>query len=257
MPKYLPALQTGAQEFLRNTNKAYDECSRGIAELDRIIVSVAANRADATRAYLIPILYAYWERFFRTSFAEYVRVLSNVAILFIDSHIPLTLVRLRREFSIFAKESNVGRIHELSDRYTCAELALLLEEFADWINGPVTFRDPESWVDTEGNVQFGVLEKNCRNIGLEVDRLKAAIQHNKSLFQGLKDLVDKRNSIAHGEVFEPVSQKEWEAVRSFVLDLLNVLQDELYQHLQDPGKVQGSVPLAVKPNSAIRPGQFC
>lgn len=257
MSNYLPALQAAAQEFLLNTNKSYDECSQGISELDRIIVSVAASRSDATRAYFIPILYAYWERFFRTTFSEYIRVLSNVAILFIDSHIPLTTIRVRREFGAFAKESKIGKLHELSDRYTLGELSQLLEEFAVWIDGPISFRDPERWVDTESNVRFEVLEKNCRNIGLAVDRLKASIRHSKSLFQALKDLVDKRNSIAHGQTFEPVNQEEWESTRSFVLDLMNVLQDQLYEHLKDPAKATGSIPLEPNPPCAIRPGQFC
>ncbi len=254
---YSPALQVAAQEFLRNTNSSYDECCSGIAELDKIIVSVAANRADATRGYLVPILYAYWERFFRTSFTEYIRVLSNVAILFADSHIPLTVKRLRWELSAFAKEARIAKINELADRYTFDELSALLKEFSNWIDGSTTYRDPEDWVDTESNVRFEVLEKNCDNIGLSVARLKAGIRHSKGLFQALKDLVDRRNSIAHGQRFEPVSQDDWESTREFVLHLINLLQYELYEHLKDPVKVTGSPPTTPKLTCPIRPGQFC
>jgi hypothetical protein len=110
---------------------------------------------------------------------------------------------------------------------------------------------------TESNVRFEVLQKNCENIGLSVTLIKNAIHHSKGLFQALKDLVDKRNSIAHGQKFEPVSQPEWDTARSFVLDLMNVLQDELHEHLKDATKVAGSPPVAVKPASLVRPGQFC
>jgi hypothetical protein len=256
MSAYSAAVASAANEFLDNTNKAYDECSYGIAELDRIIVSVSASRADAARAYLIPMLYAYWERFFRIAFSEYLRVLSNVTANLADCHVPIALIRVRRELSAFGKEAKAGRIHDLTDSYSFAELAKLFEEFSSWLKSTLSFRDPEKWVATGGNVQFAVLEKNCENIGLAVDQLKRSITRSKSLFQELKDLVDRRNAVAHGEKFEPVSSSKWEDSKSFVLEIMNAVQLELHQHLQDPAKALGSPPTLPKPISAIRPGQF-
>ncbi|MDQ6621987.1 MAG: MAE_28990/MAE_18760 family HEPN-like nuclease, partial [Verrucomicrobiota bacterium] len=167
MPNYTATLQAAAEELLQNTNEVYDECSDGIAELDRIIVSVAALRVEATRSYLIPILYAYWERFFRTAFTEYIRVLSDAAIGFGDCHVPIAVVRVRQELAAFARQAGAPQLHELSDCYSFEELSTLFEEFSSWLARPVQFRDPENWVSTDGNVQFRVLEKNCRIIGLD------------------------------------------------------------------------------------------
>jgi hypothetical protein len=256
MADYSAALATAAQEFLQNTNKAYDECSSGIAELDRIIVSVPASRTDTTRAYLIPMLYAYWERFFRISFSEYLRVLSSVTAKLSDCHVPIALLRVRRELSAFAKDAKAGRIHELSDSYSFCELSRLFEEFSVWLRGTLAFRDPEKWVTTGGNVQFTILEKNCQDVGLAIDSVKQSLRRSKSLFQELKDLVDQRNSIAHGETFEPVSSYKWEQSKSFVLEIMNAVQLELHQHLQDPAKALGIPPAAAKPVSGVRPGQF-
>ena len=71
-------------------------------------MSVSASLSDITRAYLIPMLYAYWERFFRISFSEYLRVLSNVSTNFSDCHVPIALMRVRRELSAFAKKLKPG-----------------------------------------------------------------------------------------------------------------------------------------------------
>jgi hypothetical protein len=255
MADYSAALAAAAQEFLQNTNKAYYECSKGIADLDRIIVSVTASLSNTTRAYLIPMLYAYWERFFRISFSEYLRVLSNVSTKFSDCHVPIALIRVRRELSALAKEAKASRFHELSDAYSFSELSRLFDEFSAWLKGTLAFRDPEKWVATGGNVQFATLVKNCENVGLAIDSLKQSLRRSKSLFQELKDLVDRRNAVAHGESFESVNAAKWEQSKSFVLEIMNAVQLELHSHLQDPAKALGT-PSVAKPLSLVRPGQF-
>jgi hypothetical protein len=96
----------------------------------------------------------------------------------------------------------------------------------------VEFSNADEWIVTESNVRYEVLAKNCERLGIDVEPLREMLAgSNVVLYPRLKDLVDMRNKIAHGEAIEPVSSEKWEELQSFVGLLMNAVQLVLYDAL--------------------------
>ena len=233
---FAAALGTAADAFLVNTDKAYTECDHGISEIERIIISQPSAHSDRTRTYMVPLLYAYWERFFRICFAEYIRGLETVRIPMKECRILLSQHRVRKELLGLAQTLGVGQMWDCSEKATADELRNIYRDFSNWLNGPLVFADPSAWVQTDSNVRLKVLEKNCKLFGIETKNIEAKMKGKLSLFQGLEELVDARNTIAHGAAFAPISSTQWLDLRTFVGELQNALQLELYECLRDENR---------------------
>ena len=65
--------------------------------LSRIAVACPASLTGHARTSLVPALYAYWERFFRTAFGEFFRCLTQECISVQNISIPLLRHRIRPE----------------------------------------------------------------------------------------------------------------------------------------------------------------
>ena len=222
-----------ADEFLEVTDKAYDECSEGISELDKIIVASPSALVGKTRGYLKVCLYAYWERFFRIAFGEYLRCLTLVQLDFADVNDKLGQWLVRRELVRFSERHKVGKLHEMSDRFPPIVLKRVLRSLVKLLESPMSFRFPDEWIETESNVRFRVLERHCDRFGVDLEAIKAAFDGTSSLFQLLENFVDERNDLAHGASFRETPQWDWEQDRSFVLKLIQTLQFELFETLAD------------------------
>jgi hypothetical protein len=231
------ALSRAAEAFLQTTNAVYDECSTGIARLDRIIVSVHTDLTGWARMLLLPSLYAYWERFFVSALSEYLRAISVVGVACKDSHEALRTLRIRRELLDLGKAIGVSKIHELAERLSPSDIQTLFQDSLRWLDQSLDFPNPERWIDTESNVRFRVLEKNLERLALTVAVVKTHFANGPSLFELLETLVDKRNAIAHGESFSRLSSETWNQLREFVERLLNALQLYLYESLLEESLV--------------------
>lgn len=86
-----------ADEFLADTDALYRECQQGISTLDKLIVGTPSIRADYCRMALVPALYAYWERFFRTVFGDFLRCVGLAGASLSLLCEPLATARLSRE----------------------------------------------------------------------------------------------------------------------------------------------------------------
>lgn len=230
-------LERVAEEFLRSSDGTYDECARGIGTLDRVIVSVASSLAPQTRAALLPTLYAYWERFFRTVFSEYVRCVGTTTIPAERFCETMLKFRLKGEVSAALKARKASTTNELVARITTQETRAHFRQLHDLFASPLSFANPTEWVRTGSNVSYYVLEENCTNLGLSVEDIKRHLEPARVLFRELNEFVDNRNAIAHGENIGPVTGDAWEEQRTFVLQLMNAVQLALYDSMRDPQKV--------------------
>ncbi len=187
-----------------------------------------------TRGYLLPIIYAYWERFFRIVFAEYLRCVERISIHLHQIHPQLAKFKLRRELNDILRRNSVKQLQEIASSLGIEESKTFCENLAAFFNLPVTFTDPTTWVETESNVNFFVLETNCKNVGIDIEGIKRRLQESEiTLFTALKQLVDVRNQISHGETFKDVSQGEWENMKNFTLTVMTAVQLELFETLRD------------------------
>lgn len=107
-----------------------------------------------------------------------------------------------------------------------------MERIRQLYSSPVNFSQIDDWIKTESNVRYEVVEKNCRNIGVDPEALKKLLlDSNIQLYPRLKALVDTRNNIAHGNVIGPTTSGEWDDLQKFVVTLMNAVQLFLYDAL--------------------------
>jgi hypothetical protein len=241
-----------SDEFLLASNAIYDECQSGIATLDKIIVSSSSLYTAHARSALVPALYAYWERFFRVIFAEFLHCVSASSRPLHEINHHLGRLRLRRELQTRAptrddlleglQAPSGSAPPPLSEaRKLISSARETLHEIEQLCDAPLSFVDPETWIITESNVRFEVIEKNCRRLGLDVSRLKNLLEESQIvLHPSLKDLVDTRNGIAHGNSIAPLTSERWETLRSFTLSLMNATQLFLLEALSDEGYLLAS-----------------
>jgi hypothetical protein len=229
-----------ADEFLASTDTTYDECASGIFTLDRIIVGTPSILTADARGYFVPILYAYWERFFRITFNEYLRCISITKFKVDELRLELAVLRIGRELSDISAQHKFKQINELCQNRTISDVKSMLRQLLTKIEGPVEYPPTHDFVKTYSNVEYTTLEDNCKRFGIDVAALKANFM-TKSLYVSLKDLVDARNDIAHGSAFRALKAEEWNETKDFVLKIMQIVQIELYESLRDQTKVLDAV----------------
>ncbi|RYZ03026.1 MAG: hypothetical protein EOO73_29340 [Myxococcales bacterium] len=241
-----------AEAFMLASDAVYDECQAGIATLDKIIVSCSSLYTNQARNALVPALYAYWERFFRVIFAEFLHCASVGSRPLHELNHNLGRLRLRRELETRAhtRDDLLRGLQTISGaqppplaeaRKLLASARDTLHEIEQLCDAPLSFVDPETWIVTESNVRFEVIERNCKRLGLDVRRLKSLLEESQIfLHPSLKDLVDTRNGIAHGDSITPLQPERWEALRSFTLSLMNATQLFLLEAISDDGYLLAS-----------------
>jgi hypothetical protein len=188
------------------------------------------------RGYFVPILYAYWERFFRIAFSEFLRCIAITKFHVDEIRLKLAVLRIGRELADISHKHKFKQLHELCQNRSMAEVKSLLRQLLVTVESPVEFSPLYQWVKTYSNVEYSTLEDNCIRLGIDVNSLKANFDA-KSLHASLKDLVDTRNDIAHGSEFKALTSNEWEETRNFVLKVMQVVQLELYESLKDQAKM--------------------
>ncbi len=227
-------LKSVSDEFISSTEEIWETCVSGLKNLDRIVVDVNSALADMTRGYLVPMLYAYWERFFRLSFSEYIRCLEKAKIDLDDIKPDLISMTFRKELLRKAKNHKIKRLETLADAFALQELRLQVGRFCGALHHHLSFSQGIDWVETESNVGFKVLEKTCKRWLVDLEEIKDELAGKGiTLRSKLIELINTRNSIAHGEEFRSINSDDWSDLRMFVQDLMSALQFTLYRQLED------------------------
>jgi RiboL-PSP-HEPN len=225
--------EKNSEIFRSNTDAAYDECASGIANLDKIIVSVSSGFSSMTRGYLLPIIYAYWERFFRIVFSEYLRCVELSNLNLISIHPQLAQLRLKKEISDTLRKHGIKQLQETASSLSIETAKTFFDNLNVIFQRPVTFADPSNLVETESNVNFTVLQKNCKNMGIDIETVKTQLEESAiTLSTVLKELVDVRNQISHGDTFKAIRSDEWESLKNSILSVMTAVQLELYETLR-------------------------
>lgn len=232
---------TPSERFLEATDRVYDECAGGIADLDKIIVGTPELLVGRTRTALVPTLYAYWERFFRVVMGEFLQTVSSARLSLDELNTALAKLRVKRAIRDCIDVNSYQALMAAIDKHglpatsaTAKRTAHGVKTLIGALAADARFVDPETWIDTEANVRYEVIAKNYRSFGLKIDVLKATLEEGGfHLYPGLKDLVDTRNKIAHGEVISPTTSDEWEKLRTFTVSLMNALQLSLHRALDE------------------------
>ncbi len=229
---------TCAQDFLDASNPIFEECQHGVATLSRLVVATPSALAGEARTALVPALYAYWERFFRLVFAEYLRSVSMSGLRFDQICTALARHRVRKEFRDLEISHRERLLRKLDNESVEAARQYIvpvvgnLGRIENLFATPIDFPRPDEWVSTDANVRYEVVEKNCSNIGVDPEKLKKILGDSQiQLYPRLKGLVDVRNDIAHGNVISPMNSDAWNELQAFVVTLMNAVQLFLYDSL--------------------------
>jgi len=208
--------QTQVEEFIENTDFVWNECYAGISQLERLLVAIPSSHSEIARTYYVPILYAYWERFFLSVFLEYLRVISIAGDSCKDYIHQLIGLRSSTEFKRAA--GGLGKKRSIE----------LIEYLRNLEDTPLDFPDTEKWIDTKSNVGKSVLGDTLEILGLDIEVIKTEIPF--SLLK-IEELRNRRNDIAHGSVIEEISKEKWESlvenVRKLMITLQTLLTDAL------------------------------
>ena len=177
------------------------------------------------RKSLVLILYSHMEGYIKIALQTYIQYINSQQILRKDAISGLMVAGMHKEFLAY---ENLDRKCAIFRRELPEDTSLhRFFRRVDFMEQLDSFRDTtlvveDSVVDTESNLWYIVLQKNLYKIGLPIDMFE---QYRSEI----DALVNRRNSIAHGNARAGVDQQEflnWETKVSLVLsDVTRLLYD--------------------------------
>lgn len=180
-----------------------------ISELSNFRNTIPKEKAVAQRALIragITLLYAHWEGFVKSSVEQYYKYLSFQNHLTKEFQSPLIAIILG------------GEAKELTDTKKLSHQVFLFDKIMSGLDGPAYFSS-SSPIRT-ANLKYDILEDICYLLSIETTEFQL-----KNEFID-RELVDRRNTIAHGKYLE-LGYDEFTEVYKNVIQLLRRFKDLL------------------------------
>ena len=183
------------------------------------------NDKKRYRKSLVLILYSHMEGYIKIALQTYIQYINDQHLRRKDVISGLRVAGMHKEFLAY---ENLDRKCEVFHRALPDDTALhrfyrrvdFIEQLEEIQN--TTLRIEDTVIDTESNLWYVVLQKNLYKIGLPVDMFE---QYQRPI----DALVNRRNSIAHGNAHAGVEQQEftrWEvSTISIISDITRLLYD--------------------------------
>ena len=188
------------------------------------------NDKERYRKSLVLILYSHLEGYIKIALQTYIQYINSLSIPRKDVTYGLMVAGMHREFLAYENMDRKCAIFRralpedtnLHRHYRRVDFIEHMEAFKE-----STLSGEDTVVDTESNLWYVVLQKNLYKIGLPENMFEE--------YRGDIDaLVNRRNSIAHGNARSGVSQNEfanWERKINQVLsDVTRLLYDYANHH---------------------------
>ena len=187
---------------------------------------VTEDKKGKYRKSLVLILYSHFEGYTKICLQTYIQYINSQNLDRRDVNFGLMVAGMNKEFlvyenldrkcDIFRKElPEDAKLHRLFRRVD------FMEELDNFMNQKLHIQD--SLIDTESNLWYIVLQKNLYKIGLPVD-----------IFNDVKNdingLVNRRNSIAHGNFKSGIEEQEFDRWEQKVLEIMGELMRVLYDY---------------------------
>ena len=190
---------------------------------------IVDDKKDCYRKSLVLILYSHLEGYVKICLQTYIQYLNSLELQRCKVNANLQASSMHQEFkaydnldrkcSIFRKVLPEDRkLHRFFRR---VELIERIDDFKQDV-----FCIDDLTVDTESNLWYVVLQKNLFNLGLPIDMFE---EQGKRL----DDLVNRRNSIAHGSFRSGVSEMELDGWISDAYKIMNNIMRLLYEYAKD------------------------
>jgi len=183
-----------------------------LTHVERVSTTFSAEHilGSMANAMAIAMVYAQFEGFVKDALQLYVEFVEDQKVLQSEAIPCLVAYSWRPSFNKMRAKGGL----EDQIRFTEDRIATLAK--------PLEFGKRERTIDTRSNLRFEVLDGLARTLGL--DRTPLRSQKNK-----LDALVNKRNSIAHGDRAAKVSEVEVSEALTCAQTLLDVVERSLHE----------------------------
>lgn len=187
---------------------------------------ISEEEKNKYRKSLVLILYSHMEGYIKICLQTYIQYINSQELIRKDVKTGLIVASMHKEFiayenlerksEFFRKElPDDTRLHRLYRRVD------FMEKVDDFKEQKLNIED--QIIDTESNLWYIVLQKNLYKVGLPID-----------LFDGYQSaidaLVNRRNSIAHGNFRSGVTAEEFSNWETKVSDVLSGVTRLLYDY---------------------------
>ena len=183
------------------------------------------NNKSRYRKSLVLILYSHMEGYIKIALQTYIKYINELGLK--RKEVLSGLIAASMD-DVFSAYENPGRKSDIFRRKLPEDAALyrfsrrvdLVEQMEEFKEEILSIEDTA--IDTESNLWYIVLQKNLYKIGLPVDLF---VSYQKDI----DALVNRRNSIAHGNFRAGVSEQEfsnWETKISHVMDDITIVLSE-------------------------------
>lgn len=197
-----------------------------LAFFKNLLNEIPEGNKDKYRKSLVLILYSHMEGYIKICLQTYIQYINGLSLARRNVNSGLRVAAMDREFKAY---DNTDRKCEVFRRHLPEDTQLHrffrrvdFVEQMDAIQSEAVSID-DNIIDTESNLWHIVLKKNLYKIGLPFDAFE-------SYGNDMDALVNRRNSIAHGNSRSGVSQQEFEKWEVKVSSLLNGVTRIIYDY---------------------------
>ena len=187
---------------------------------------VSENNKNRYRKSLVLILYSHLEGYIKLSLQTYIQYINSLELTRSMVTVGLKTASMNREFNAY---DNLDRKCDVFRRNLPDDAGLhrffrrvdFISQYDEFLEQNLEIDD--SIINTESNLWYIVLQKNLYKLGLPVD-----------LFQeyerDIDALVNRRNSIAHGNFRSGISEKEFQKWETSTISILSGITRLLYDY---------------------------
>lgn len=179
-----------------------------LAAIKRSIQNASGTTESALLRAAVPLLYAHWEGFIKSSAICYGNFISTLGLRYCD---------IKESFSGLKALGYVKQLHSISKRiFVSSQLYLALKE----IENEKAIIDLKDHISNIGNLDYDALEQILEFLSLDTSNYAS----KKQLLDGI--LLKNRNEIAHGE-FVPIDLIGFESLMNEMLLLMRIFKTDI------------------------------
>lgn len=177
------------------------------------------------RKSMVLILYSHLEGFIKSALINYAQYLNGLRKKREEFDFALIATSMHKEFKAYENKNsrsplfNNKRIPSDDAIHGIYRRVNLLESSSNLLSQPLVIED--NAVDTESNLWYIVLQKNLYRMGLPADMF----EEYKS---NIDNLVNRRNTIAHGSRTDGVTEKEYQKWEDNIKDVMESIVRKIY-----------------------------
>lgn len=224
--------------YSQKLNDLSHECIALIDELNnKFSSSISIEGNNILKLSMIPMLYAFWERFFVG--ASTIGLEWTVNSLAKNADAPLkikTLILINTpNYNSYYDKVNRTNDDKPNKKSKYSNLEDLLEFHSDWVQQKPTLIDDKKYIMTFSNVNEKVLRLHEEILDLGIT--KSDTDDTVLDISILGEIVGRRNDIAHGSFIDEIGLKSLENYSNFLKKLINSYTLSINRKISSQGNI--------------------